>query len=96
VRSSTCIAIARPSTRYSRNYAESGASLSPLQGCRRRQQLQIKSGYRYCALSSTPDKIHAERLIHKLDTFTDHQRAAQQQVRSLNWQFYADLKDYRM
>jgi hypothetical protein len=38
--------------------------------------------------------IHAERLIHKLDTFTDHQRAAQQQVRSLVWQFYADLKDY--
>jgi hypothetical protein len=38
--------------------------------------------------------IHAERLVHKLDTFTDHQRAAQQQVRSLIWQFYADLKDY--
>ena len=38
--------------------------------------------------------IHAERLVHKLDTFTDHQRAAQQQVRSLVWQFYADLKDY--
>ena len=34
--------------------------------------------------------IHAERLVHKLDTFTDHQRAAQQQVRSLIWQFYAD------
>jgi Transposase IS66 family len=39
--------------------------------------------------------IHAERLLHKLDTFTDHQRASQQQVRSLIWQFYADLKDYR-
>jgi transposase IS66 family protein len=38
--------------------------------------------------------IHAERLVHKLDTFTDHQCAAQQHVRSLIWQFYADLKDY--
>jgi hypothetical protein len=33
--------------------------------------------------------------VHKLDTFTDQHRAAQQQVRSLVWQFYADLKDYR-
>jgi hypothetical protein len=40
--------------------------------------------------------IHAERLVHKLDTFTDHQRAAQQLVRSLIWQLYADLKDYRI
>ena len=39
--------------------------------------------------------IHAERLVHKLDTFTDHQRAAQQLVRSLIWQLYADLKAYR-
>ena len=39
--------------------------------------------------------VHAERLVHKLDTFTDHQRAAQQLVRSLIWQLYADLKDYR-
>ena len=33
--------------------------------------------------------IHAERLVHKLDTFTDHQHAAQQLVRSLIWQLYA-------
>jgi hypothetical protein len=33
--------------------------------------------------------------VHKLDTFTDDQRAAQQHVRALIWQFYADLKDYR-
>ena len=39
--------------------------------------------------------IHAERLVHKLDTFTDHQRTAQQHVRSLIWNFYADLKAYR-
>ena len=39
--------------------------------------------------------IHAERLVHKLDTFTDEQRAAQERVRGLIWQLYADLKDYR-
>jgi hypothetical protein len=39
--------------------------------------------------------IHAERLVHKLETFTDQQRAAQQRVRGLIWQLYADLKDYR-
>ena len=39
--------------------------------------------------------IHAERLVHKLDTFTDQQRTAQQHVRSLIWNFYADLKAYR-
>jgi hypothetical protein len=39
--------------------------------------------------------IHAERLVHKLETFTDQQRAAQQRVRGLIWWFYADLKVYR-
>jgi hypothetical protein len=39
--------------------------------------------------------VHAERLVHKLDTFTDLHRAAQQQVRKLIWNFYADLKTYR-
>jgi hypothetical protein len=39
--------------------------------------------------------VHAERLVHKLDTFTDRHRAAQQRVRSLIWWFYADLKAYR-
>jgi hypothetical protein len=39
--------------------------------------------------------VHAERLMHKLDTFTDPQRAAQQRVRGLIWNFYADLKAYR-
>src|SRR3954451_21153197 len=39
--------------------------------------------------------VHAERLVHKLDTFTDHQRRAQQHVRSLIWWFYRDLKAYR-
>ena len=38
--------------------------------------------------------IHAERLVHKLDTFTDLQRHAQQHVRGLIWRFYADLKAY--
>ncbi len=40
-------------------------------------------------------RIHAERLVHKLDTFTDAQHAAQQRVRDLIWKFYADLKAYR-
>ena len=40
--------------------------------------------------------IHAERLVHKLDTFTDKQRAAQARVCSLIWNFYASLKAYRL
>ena len=28
-------------------------------------------------------RVHAERLVHKLDTFTDAQRAAQSRVRHL-------------
>ena len=40
--------------------------------------------------------IHAERLVHKLETFTDQQRAAQQHVGGLIWWFYADLKAYRL
>ena len=39
--------------------------------------------------------VHAERLVHKLDTFTDRHRAAQQRMRSLIWDFYASLKAYR-
>ena len=39
--------------------------------------------------------VHAERLVHKLDTFTDHQRRAQQHLRALIWWFYRDLKTYR-
>ena len=39
--------------------------------------------------------VHSERLVHKLDTFTDENRAAQATVRELIWQFYRDLKAYR-
>ena len=39
--------------------------------------------------------VHAERLIHKLDTFTDEQRLAQSRTRALIWRFYRDLKAYR-
>ncbi len=39
--------------------------------------------------------VHAERLVHKLDTFTDLHRAIQQFVRDLIWWYYADLKAYR-
>jgi hypothetical protein len=38
--------------------------------------------------------VHAERLVHKLDTFTDADRAAQAHVRGLIWWFYRDLKAY--
>jgi hypothetical protein len=40
--------------------------------------------------------IHAERLVYRLETFTDQQRAAQQHVRGLIWWYYADLKAYRL
>jgi hypothetical protein len=33
--------------------------------------------------------IHAERLVHKLETFTDQQHVAQQHVRGLIWWFYS-------
>ena len=39
--------------------------------------------------------VHSERLVHKLDTFTDENRAAQAEVRELIWNFYRDLKTYR-
>jgi hypothetical protein len=39
--------------------------------------------------------VHAERLVHKLDTFTDPHRAAQQRMRALIWRLYDDLKVYR-
>jgi len=34
--------------------------------------------------------VHAERLVHKLDTFTDLHRAAQQRMRKLIWNYYAE------
>lgn len=39
--------------------------------------------------------VHAERLVHKLDTFTNQHRTAQQRSRSLIWRFYKALKAYR-
>ena len=40
--------------------------------------------------------IHAERLVHKLDAFTDENRKAQRHIRGLIWRFYRDLKAYRL
>jgi hypothetical protein len=40
--------------------------------------------------------VHAERLVHKLETFTDKHRAAQARVRGLIWNFYASLKVYQL
>ena len=39
--------------------------------------------------------VHAERLIHKLDTFTERQRAARERTRARLWKLYGDLKAYR-
>lgn len=39
--------------------------------------------------------VHAERLVHRLDAFTDLHRAAQERIRALIWRFYADLKVFR-
>jgi hypothetical protein len=39
--------------------------------------------------------VHAERLVHTLDTFTDEQREAQASIRELIWSLYRDLKAYR-
>ena len=39
--------------------------------------------------------VHAERLVHKLDAFTEDNRTAQATVRELIWKFYRDLKAYR-
>jgi Transposase IS66 family len=40
--------------------------------------------------------VHSERLVHKLDTFTDENRKAQRHIRSLIWRFYRDLKAYKL
>ncbi len=40
--------------------------------------------------------VHAERLVHKLDTFNDQNRAAQTKIRGLIWDFYADLNAYQL
>ena len=40
--------------------------------------------------------VHAERLVHKLEAFTNQHRAAQTRVRGLIWDFYADLKAYQL
>jgi len=40
--------------------------------------------------------VHAERLVHKLDAFTDKHRAAQARVRGRIWSIYARLKACRL
>jgi Transposase IS66 family len=39
--------------------------------------------------------IHAERLVHKLDAFTEEHRQAKEGIQSRIWALYADLKVYR-
>ncbi|HKM79332.1 MAG TPA: transposase [Candidatus Acidoferrum sp.] len=39
--------------------------------------------------------VHAERLIHKLDTFCEAHVQAKERIRTRIWRFYKALKDYR-
>lgn len=39
--------------------------------------------------------VHAERLVHRLDAFTEPARRAQQMLRGLIWWFYRDLLAYK-
>jgi len=39
--------------------------------------------------------IHAERLVHKLDAFTEEQRQAKEDIQRRIWKLYADLKAFR-
>jgi hypothetical protein len=39
--------------------------------------------------------VHAERLVHKLEAFTEPSRRAQETLRSLIWWFYRDLLAYK-
>jgi hypothetical protein len=39
--------------------------------------------------------VHAERLIYKLNAFTDAARNAKEQIRALVWDLYKDLKAYK-
>ena len=39
--------------------------------------------------------VHAERLIHKLDTFCEAHIQAKERIRARIWRLYKDLKDYR-
>ena len=39
--------------------------------------------------------VHGERLVHKLDAFTDDRRAAKEAIQDRIWQLYAGLKAYR-
>lgn len=38
--------------------------------------------------------VHAERLVHKLDTFCERQRRAKARIQARIWRLYADLKAY--
>ena len=40
--------------------------------------------------------VHAGRLMHKLDTFTEQHRAAQKKLRGLSWNFYGNPGAFRL
>jgi hypothetical protein len=57
------------------------------------EEVELHLAYRwFCRLDRW---VHSERLVHKLDAFTDENRTAQATVRKLIWNFYRDLKAYR-
>ena len=39
--------------------------------------------------------VHAERLVHRLDSFTPWQAEAKERIRTRIWWFYANLRAYR-
>jgi hypothetical protein len=48
-----------------------------------------------CTLSCAQDKVHAERLVHKLVPANDKQRNAVEIAKRMIWWFYASLKEYK-
>ena len=102
---------AQPRASMSAAYASRAASPPPMQGsfpagglrlCREGvepsgSQRKV-SGYIHPPSQDFSDAswVHAERLVHKLDTFNDTHRAAQTRTRGLIWDFYADLKAYQL
>src|SRR5215218_9276873 len=72
-----------------------GAWPAARDGDRQRRRRPVPGRRARPVLGACRGWVHAERLVHKLDSFTDQQRAAQARMRDLIWWFYADLKAYR-
>ena len=55
-----------------------------------------RSGFVQWTLSGAPDKVHAERLVHKLVPTNDKQRNAIEVAKRMIWWFYRSLKEYKL